>query len=55
MRYDYEDSVDVGIGVIPERYTVETCDFIEVGKIAREGVNKIYLVPLENIRKLVKK
>lgn len=50
--YDYEDSVDVGIGVIPERYTVETCNFIEVGKIAREGVNKIYLVPLENIRKL---
>lgn len=50
--YGWEDSIDVGTGVIPERYTVETCNFIEVGKIAREGINKIYLVPLENIRKL---
>lgn len=52
VLYDWEDSVDVGIGVIPERYTVETCNFIEVAKIAREGINKLYLVPLENIRKL---
>ena len=52
VYYDWQDSVDVGIGVIPERYTVETCDYIEVAKVAREGINKIYLVPLENIKKL---
>ena len=48
--YDYVDSIDTGIGVIPARYTVTKNNFIEVGMIKCENIRKTYYVPLDNIR-----
>ena len=51
---DWEDSVDVGIGVIPEKYYIGKWneEFIKCGKVYTKGNGHYKWVPVENIHDL---
>lgn len=49
IYYQWFDSVDIGIGVIPEKYQAFKDDFIEVAEIRVKENKKNYYVPLDNL------
>lgn len=50
--YDYVDSIDTDFGVISARYIAIKNNFIEVGMVKCENIQKTYYVPLNNIREV---
>lgn len=51
IAYHWHDSVDVGVGLIPEYWEVEKRDFVQVAEIRCKGIQKAYLVPFEHLVK----
>ena len=52
LSYEWQDSIDVGIGTIPERYFVTKEWFMLVAEVRCKGIQKTYLVPPENMTKI---
>ena len=52
ISYEWQDAIDVGMGVIPEKYFVTKEKFISVAEVRCKGIQKTYFVPPENMTKV---